>query len=122
MITDTFLQRIAGLINGESVAIPAYGAFSSTVLSADATRTSLPDELDATRLDLTKTRTGTTTTYTFLRSGSVASSSGDYINTMALIDSATGGYVLSDLAVPSLLHTTSFDVEVDWKVQVRRVL
>lgn len=120
MITNTFLQRVAGLINGESVAVPSYGAFSSSVLTADATRTSLPDELDATRLTITGTRSGATTTFSFLRSGTAASSSGDYINTMALIDSATGGYVLSDLLVPSLLHTTSFDVEVDWKIQVLR--
>lgn len=122
MITNTFLQRVAGLINGESVAVPSHGAFSSSVLTADGTRTSLPDELDATRLVLTGSRSGTTTTFSFLRSGATATSTGDYINTMALIDSATGGFVMSDLAVPSLLHTTSFDVEVDWKIQVRRVI
>lgn len=120
MITNTFLDRIAGLLNGESVLIPAYAAFSSDVITATTVMTSLPSELDDPRLSVGKTRSGTTVTYSFIRSGAVVGSSGDYLNAMALIDSLTGGYVLSAVTVPSLLHTSAFDVEVDWKVTVRR--
>ena len=121
MITDTFLQNIAGLINGESTNIPTHAAFSSSVIEADATRTSLPSELDVTRPTVSKTRDTTLTTYTFLRSGTAASSSGDFINSMGLIDSATGGFLMADAIVSSLLHTTDFDVDVSWSFEIRRV-
>jgi len=121
MITDTFLNRIAGLINGESVNIPSSAAFSSDVITAAATDTSLPSELDNPRLSVSKSRVLNTTTYSFVRSGTVVGSSGDYLNAVALIDSATDGFVLSETSVPSLLQTSSFDVSVDWKITVERV-
>ena len=121
MITDTFLNNIAGLINGESSRIPSHAAFSSSVITADATHTSLPTELDSPRLNITKSRSTNTTTYSFVRTGALASSTGDYLNAVAIIDSVTGGFILSEATVSSLLHTTSFDVEVDWKISVDRI-
>jgi len=121
MITDTFLQRIAGLINGESVLVPSYAAFSSDVITASGTDTSLPSELDSPRLNITNSRSNNTTTYSFTRSGALANSSGDYLNAMAIIDSATGGYVLSEATIPNFLHTTAFDINVNWKVSVERI-
>ena len=121
MIVNTFLERIAGLINGETALIPTYAAFSSDSITADATDTSLPSELDSPRLSITKSRSGTTTTYSFVRSGSAIGSDGDTLNAVAIIDSATGGYVLSEVSVPSLLQTSDFDVEVDWKITVERL-
>ena len=120
MIVDTFLNNMAGLINGESSTIPSHAAFSSDVLTAAATDTSLSSELDSPRLSITKARSTNTTTYSFIRSSTDASAGGDYLNAMAIIDAATGGYIMSETAISSLLHTTDFDVEVDWKITVER--
>ena len=121
MIVDTFLNNIAGFINGESTLIPAYAVFSSDTITAAATDTSLPSELDDPRLSITKSRSANTTSYSFVRSGSSVSAGGDYLNSMALIDSITGGNIMTEALVANLLHTTDFDVEVDWKISVERV-
>ena len=118
MITDTFLNRIAGWINGESGDSPSNIAFSSSVITPDGTETSLPSEYGRSSAD--GTRILSETTYNGLRSGAIASSTGDYINSLGLLTASTGGDLLVEALVPSVLHTTSFDFEVDWTITVDR--
>ena len=118
MITDIFLNNLAKAINGESFTLPAYNAFSSSVITVDATDTSLPTEYD--RSSASGARINNTVTFTSVRSGAIASSSGDYINSMGLLSSSTVGDLHVEALVPNVLHTTSFDLEVDWAITIER--
>lgn len=117
MIVDTFLNRIAGWLNGETANIPSYVAWSSSVITPAGTDTSVPSEYDESAA--TGSRVLTVTTFNSLRTGAIASSAGDYINSIYLLDSSTGT-LLAEALVPSVLHTTTFDLEVDWQLTVSR--
>lgn len=118
MITDVFLTEIAKAINSESNAVPAYIAFSSSVITPDPGDTSLPSEYD--RSATSNSRATNEVTYTASRSGTSVSGSGEYINTIGLLDTSTGGNLLAEGLVPSVLHTSTYDLEVNWKVIVER--
>lgn len=118
MITDVYLQEIAKAINGEANTVVSHCAFSSTVLTPAATDTSLAHEYD--RSSATGTRSTNSVTFNSLRSGATASSTGDYINVVGLLTSSTGGNLMLEALVPSVLHTTSFDFEVDATVTIER--
>ena len=119
MITDVFLQELAKNINGESNTNASHLAYSSTAITPDATDTTLTGEF-LTRVSATGSRVLTETTFNAIRSGAVASSSGDRINAMALFTSSSGGNLFAEALVPSILHTTAFDFEVDWKITISR--
>lgn len=117
MIVDTFLNRIAGWMNGESANIPSYVAWSSSVITPAGTDTSVPSEYDESTAS--GSRILSVTTFNSLRSAVLASSSGDYINSIYLLGSSSGT-LLAEALVPSVLHTTTFDLEVDWALTVSR--
>lgn len=117
MITDTFLYEIAKKINGESSTSPNYIDFSSTAITPDVADTSLPGVI-AGGGTATQTRYLNTVTFNKIRSGAVASSTGDYINALGL--SLNGGNLFAEALVPSILHTSSYDLEADWDITVNR--
>ena len=121
MLTDKFLINIAKSINGETENHVGYVTFSSTVHTPDSTDTSVAGELGS-RVTATgaRTSTGTEVTFNGLRSGAVASSSGDDINLIGLFDTASNGELEAEATVPSILHSDSFDLEVDWTINVQR--
>lgn len=118
MISDHFLEQIAAAINGESYDTPAYMAFSSSVITPDATATSLPTEIgrDAT----TNSRVTNIVTFSATKSGATVGAGGDRINSLGLVDTSTGGTLFAQALVPSVLHTSTYDLEVNWKVKVER--
>lgn len=118
VLTDVFLIEMAKALNGESFSTPTHGAFSSSVITPAATDTSLPSEYD--RSSFTGSRDSNEVTFSGLRSGATASSSGDYINLFGLLDSSSGGNLFLEALVPSVLHTTSFDFEVDATITIER--
>lgn len=118
MITDKFENNVAGLIGGEIATIPSHIIFSTSVITPNATDTALPSELD--RSVATKSRITKNITFTAIRSGSVASTGGDIINSLGLGTAPTGGDLLGEAVVSSLLHTTAFDLQVDWLISVQR--
>ena len=118
VFTDTGLIELAKALNGESNTIPSHVAFSSTVITPDTADTSIPGELD--RSATSGTRVTNQVTFNALRSGATASSTGDYINTLGLFTSTSGGNLYAEALVPSVLHTTTFDLEIDWKVTIER--
>ena len=118
MIVDTFLYELAKKINGESSESPDYVAFSEDVITPDATDTSIPGILDGDAAS--GSRTLGVVTFNAIRSGAVASSSGDYINTLGLTKTSGSGTLFAEALVPSILHTTSYDLEVDWDITVSR--
>lgn len=120
MITDTYLYNITKLMNGESSAIPSYTAFTSTVITPDSTDTSSLFADEYTRVIATGVRSLNQLTFSSLRPGTIASSDGDILNTMGLFNASTGGELLAEAVIPSILHTTSFDLETDWTITVER--
>jgi len=118
MINDNMINGLAGALNGESLTIPASMLFSSDVVAVSGTATSIPGVLDYD--DVTNSRTANVTKFTGVRSGTAASSGGDYINTLGLLTSSSGGDLMAMAAVSSLLHTTDFDLEVDWEITIAR--
>ena len=117
MNTDTLYSNIAGVLVGDSFNIPSHIAFSSTVVTLDPTSSTLTGEFGS-RVATTPSRELNVATYSAIRSGAVASSTGDRINSIGLFSSSTGGELYSIVLVPSLLHTTSFDFEIDWSEEV----
>lgn len=118
-LTDTFLNQIAGVVNGESFTQPSYVGFSSTAITIDPTDTSLSGEY-GNRVSVSNSRTLNEVTLSGVRSGAIASSDGDRLNSFGLFNSSTVGDLHSEALISSLLHTTSFDVEVDWKITFSR--
>lgn len=121
MLTDNLLVDLAKYLNGESSELISHLAFSSDAITPSATDTSISGQLGS-RVAVTGVRSSTEPTVTFsgLRSGAVASSDGDYVNLNALFTSSTGGTLMAEAIVPSVLHTTDYDLEVDWAITVAR--
>jgi hypothetical protein len=119
MITDNFLNQLAGVMNGEAMGVPSHIGFSSTALVLNPVDSTLSGEY-LTRVASTGSRVLNKTTFNALRSGAVASSTGNIINAIGLFDASTSGDLYSEALVPSLLHTTSFDFEIDWSITVKR--
>lgn len=118
-LTDTFLNSMAGVIVGESFSIPSHVGFSSTAITINPTDTSLSGE-HGDRVSVANSRTLNRVVFTGVRSGAIASSSGDSLNSFGLFSSSAGGNLYSEALVASLLQTSDFDVEVEWQVSVER--
>ncbi len=121
MLTDTFLEEVAKFLNNESATVVSHLTFSSDAITPDATDTSVSGEL-GTRISVSNSRSSSvpTVTFTGTRSGAVASSSGDFVNLAALFTASSGGNLMAEAIVPSVLHTTDFDLEVDWSITAAR--
>ena len=120
MITDGFLTGFAKLAIGESYDIPAYLTVSSdSSVTADATTTSLLGEFGS-RLSLAASRTSNTIKYSAVRSSAIVSSSGDVLYGVALFPLSTGDDCQIITVLPGLTQTTSFDIDFNMEVTVRR--
>lgn len=120
MIMDTFLNNIAKWINGESASIISHTAYTSTVITPATTDTSVQFSGEYDRTTASGTRNLNEVSFNSVRSGAIASSGGDTINTVGLFNAGTGAELLAEATVPSLLHTTDFDVESDWVITIQR--
>lgn len=113
MITDLFLNEMAKALAGESYVVPTYLAFGSSVITESAGSTTLSGEFGS-RVAVTDSRSTSTVTFTGTRSAaSVSTSAGDTLNSMGLKSSSSGGTHLSETALSSIIHTTTFDIEVE---------
>lgn len=110
------------LFNGDSVAITNYMDFSgSSSFSLDATASSVVGSLG--RVSVTKSRDTNepTVIVSGLRSGTNVSSGGDTLYGAALLPSDSNEGVQALSSVPEILHTSSFDLQVDWTIEFERV-
>lgn len=120
MIHDNFITGLAKLLNGESFTLPADGTYSTSTLtlSTDMASSSFTGEVPS-RIAITGARAGDTITWTYLRSGAtVGSSSGETLQETALFDAVSSGNLLLMNTLPSILQTTTFDIEVNWSLTV----
>lgn len=120
MINDNYIEGCAKLLTGEAYTLPSHLAFGSTtgVLASNDTITS--GEFDRNALD-SKASANNVSKYIGTRSSVEAS--GETINVVGMHNTgalgASGDLQLNFL-VPSLVHTTSFDVEVEAWVSFNR--
>lgn len=117
MITNNFLNEVSKAINGESYVSPGVIGFSSTTKTLSPTDTSLGGELDYG--SAAGTRVTNVTTFNALRSGAAVGVGGDRINSLGLLNTSTGT-LLAEALVPSVLHTSTYDLDVSWKIIVER--
>ena len=118
-LTDTFLNAIAGVINGESFTAPTHIGYGSTAITIDGTDTSLPGEF-GTRDSASGSRTLNETILSAVKTGATVGSAGERLNSMGLFNASSTGDLHSEALVSSLLHTSAFDVEVDWQINTNR--
>lgn len=120
MINNNLLTGIAKMLAGESYTIPSYLAFGSTTGTITATDTSASGEFDRNALD-SDDRTDYTIKYIGRRLSTEAGS--ETINNVALVNSSTlasTGNIQANALIASLVHTTSFDVDVEFWITISR--
>ena len=119
-LTDNLLDDMAKTLNGETYTKPSHVAWSSTAITVDPTDTTLSGEFGD-RTTITSARTNNEVTFSGVRTGaSVASSTGERLNSMGLFNSSASGTLHAEALVTSVLHTSDFDVELDWVIKVNR--
>lgn len=113
MILDTFLNENAKAFAGESFVTPAYVAVGTGTTAITSSSTSLSGPVDDARGALTLTRTANVLEFSGLRSGTgVSTSSGEYLNEVGIFSALTSGTMLSAITIPSILQTTTFDIDI----------
>jgi hypothetical protein len=120
MINDNLLNGVATLLSGGSFTIPSYLAFGSTTGTLTATDIITSGEFDRNALS-SDSNTTNTVTYIGSRLGSEASS--QTINIISLVNSSTANGsndIISNFLLPSVIHTTSFDINVEVTYTITR--
>ena len=120
MITDTFLSELAKDLNGESALVPSWLAFGSDVIVPNAGSTDLAGDYTE-RFALTGSRSSNSVTVSGIRLATdVLSSSGDVLNAAALFSASSGPTLLAETTLSSILQTSAYDIEIDWKITFSR--
>ena len=120
MINDTFLNEVTKAINNESFTYPDYLGTGNLAITALSSDTSLTGETGD-RLSTVKIRDLNTINYNVLKTGAgITEPTGEYLYSMALFSQVTAGNMFTEVSLPGIIQTTSFDVEVDWYITVNR--
>ena len=120
MITDTFLKQMASALASESYTVPSYLTVGTEVITPATTDTSLSGEIGP-RGSLSKTRTVNEVEFANIRSStSVLESTGDTLTSTALFSASTVGDMFSAIVLPSITHTSTFDIEFTWTFTINR--
>lgn len=113
MILDTFLNENAKAFAGESFVTPAYVAVGTGTAAITSTSTALSGEVGDARGALSLSRTANVIEFSGIRSGTgVNTSSGEYLNEIGIFSAVTSGIMLSAITIPSILQTTTFDIDI----------
>ena len=110
MINDNLLTKVAT----DLAVTTYYMAYSTdTTITADSGATALEGEVGS-RKSCSNTRVDNVLTLNAQRlTTDVVATGGDTLTMIAIFDAATGGNLEQMFAVPNLLHTTSYDLDVD---------
>lgn len=118
-LNDTLLYQLAGSLNGEAYDNPSHAGFSSTAITIDPTSSSLSGEFGS-RVVVSGSRTLNEVSFNGLKTGAVVSSVGESISSFGLFNASSSGDLQAHALTASLLHTSDFDIEVDWVISVQR--
>jgi len=112
MIHTTILTEIPNLLIGNSVDLPSHMAFSSDDITPALADTSISGEA-GNRIAFSSSEVdGNSVTFTATRNSTIPPFGGTYLNVSALMNSSAGGEMWVSALLSSLLHTTSFDLEI----------
>ena len=117
MINDNYLEGLAKLVVGESVTIPSHMAFGSSNDDLTASDTTLAGEFDRISLETGETN-GTIAKIIGVRSSVDADD--ETVFDIGLFNAASNGNLWSATLISSLLHTTDFDLEVQFWIEHQR--
>lgn len=118
MINDEYLLGVAKLMTGETYNIPSYMAFGSDSTTISAADEVISGEFERNPLDSSESSLNVAK-FLFNRSSAVANN--EYINVVGLHNSSSGsGNLMAAFAVSSLLHTSDFDVDIEYWVRHQR--
>lgn len=120
MIHNQFLYGLPNLIGGSTQEIPSHLAFSSDEVTINETDSSLSGEAGSRIALETPEIVNNTITFIGVRSSVVPPSGGTYLNASGLFTSDLVGELWATTLIPSLLHTSSFDLEVRHSVRFNR--
>jgi len=113
MILDAFLVENAKAFAGQSFVTPAYITVGTGSTALTTSSTALSGPVDDTRGTLTLTRVNNEVDFSGTRSGAgVSTSAGEYLTELGIFSAVTAGTMLSAISLPSLLHTTTFDITI----------
>jgi hypothetical protein len=119
MINNNMLYGLGDLMIGTAgVTIPSYmtmGSVSDTLTSGDLVTSGEFKRIAIT----TKSRSSNIDKFQTLFTGTLASSL--YINSVGLFNSSAGGALWANMLMSSILQTTSFDIDVEFWVQLSRL-
>lgn len=119
-VTDSFLNEVAESFVTGTIPVPSHVGFSNgTSIIVDPTSTSLQGEFGS-RVAVTSNNTLNETTFSGIRSGAAASSSGDSLNSFGLFTASSSGVLCAQAIITNLLQTSDFDVEVEWVIKAER--
>jgi len=122
VLTDTFLTAMAKAINNESYNVVSHLAVTSdTSFEASTSATNIGSEL-GTREATSNTRSGTTVTFSAIRSGAdvIDTTSGDTLTGLGYFDAVSGDGLHTNIELPSVNQTTGFDIEFDLELTPQR--
>jgi hypothetical protein len=120
MINDNLLNGVATLLAGGSFSIPSYLAFGSTTGTLTATDVITSGEFDRNALT---SDSNTTNTVTYIGSRLAVEANSEAINILSLVNSSTvsgSNDIMSNFLLPSLIHTTSFDISIEVTYTITR--
>ena len=120
MINDNFLNGMASLAGGQSYTLPSHLAFGSTTGTLTSADLITSGEFDR---NAVSTPVVATNVVKFIGSRSSVEGDNNYINVIGFHNSGTAyssGNLQTNFLVPSLLHTTSFDIEVEFWISFNR--
>ena len=121
-VNDNLLNNIAKALNSESYVTLSYLAVSTdSTFAASLTNTTIVGESPS-RIATTSSRSANTVTFNAIRSGAsvVDTTNGDTLYGAAWFSAVTAGQLQLDVALPSLIHTTAYDLETDLDLTTNR--
>lgn len=121
MITDLMLNEMAKGLAGDSFVIPSHFAYSTDTVAITAAMTTISGEV-STRNAAGDVRTLNQVNFSGIRSGTqVTSSAGITLKTLGVFSASTSGTLLSAVTLPSILHTTTFDIDTEVNYTINRL-
>jgi hypothetical protein len=120
MINDNLLNGLATLLSGGSYNIPSYMAFGSITGTLTGADVSTSGEFDRNPLN---TPTVTLNLAKFVGQRLASEAGNEVVNVISITNTSTlrgTGDIQANFLVPSLIHTTSFDIDSEVWIRVQR--
>ena len=121
VVNDNLRYALAKALNGESYDIPSHLGVGEGTIIASPTLSALSEEVGD-RIATSKSRSNEVVTFNAVRSGAevAATDTGDTLKCSGLFTAITGGDLMVNNELPSVLHTIDFDLDFDYAFTISR--